>query len=141
MIAGRGARAAALRTPWGLVGASSSLRAVGAKALHVASVPPQRAAPCCRHAPCRCFSSTTADAAISKFSDDFAEAQLLLGDAEEVVGTTYFEDDLAEAKEMTESVLKQYDALVKADETLEKRFGLSIRGLKDKLEALEEQLH
>ena len=94
---------------------------------------------------CRLLCST-ADA-ISKFTDDFTEAQLLLGDAEEVVGTTYFEEDLAEAKELTESVVKQFDDLLAAaptaeeKETLTNRFGLSIRGLKDKLHALEEQLH
>ena len=72
---------------------------------------------------------------------------MLLGDAEEVVGTTYFEEDLAEAKELTESVVKQFDDLLAAaptaeeKETLTNRFGLSIRGLKDKLHALEEQLH
>ena len=127
-----------LRVPGRRIGAAAPANSLHSLARLPRAPPPLAAR-------CRLLCST-ADA-ISKFTDDFTEAQLLLGDAEEVVGTTYFEEDLAEAKELTESVVKQFDDLLAAaptaeeKETLTNRFGLSIRGLKDKLHALEEQLH
>ena len=129
---------ALLRVPGRRIGAAAPSNSLHSLARLPRAPPPLAAR-------CRLLCST-ADA-ISKFTDDFTEAQLLLGDAEEVVGTTYFEEDLAEAKELTESVVKQFDDLLAAaptaeeKETLTNRFGLSIRGLKDKLHALEEQLH
>jgi hypothetical protein len=129
---------AVLRVPARRIGAAAPANSLHSLARLPRAPPPLAAR-------CRLLCST-ADA-ISKFTDDFTEAQLLLGDAEEVVGTTYFEEDLAEAKELTESVVKQFDDLLAAaptaeeKETLTNRFGLSIRGLKDKLHAREEQLH
>ena len=55
--------------------------------------------------------------------------------------------DKEEGTPLWKLVLQQFDDLLAAaptaeeKETLTNRFGLSIRGLKDKLHALEEQLH
>ena len=42
---------------------------------------------------------------------EFAEARELLSDAEEAMGTTYFNDDLEDAKEATEKVLDRYERM------------------------------
>ena len=93
------------------------------------------------------FQSTKAvEMAIASLESEYAEAQMLIEDADEVVGTSYFPDDLREAKDAVQQVEKEFDALLEtasdAEEraSLEKRFSLPMRGLMDKLSALAEKL-
>ena len=84
--------------------------------------------------------------AIASLEAEYAEAQLLIQDADEVEGTSYFADDVQDAVEAVELVEKEFDNLLAAaaDEEeragLEKRFSLPLRGLTDKLSALQEKL-
>lgn len=45
---------------------------------------------------------------LNRFQDLFVEARLSIKDAEESLDTTYFEEDLAEAKQATEAAMKAY---------------------------------
>ena len=117
---------ALLRVPGRRIGAAAPANSLHSLARLPRAPPPLAAR-------CRLLCST-ADA-ISKFTDDFTEAQLLLGDAEEVVGTTYFEEDLAEAKELTESVVKQFDDLLAAAPTAEEKATAELAAKKRKAEA------
>ena len=65
----------------------------------------------------------------------------MIDDLEDVKGTSYFEEDLDEAKGAVDAVVKQYHDLVAEapstdeGESLRTRFALPIRGLTDKMEA------
>ena len=60
----------------------------------------------------RTFASTPArHPDLEQLEDEFAEARELLSDAEEAMGTTYFNDDLKDAREATEKVLERYESM------------------------------
>lgn len=48
---------------------------------------------------------------LEELNDEFAEARELLSDAEEAIGTTYFEDDLEDARIAVEQVLERYESI------------------------------
>ena len=50
---------------------------------------------------------------LKAFNDQYAEARLLIDDATESVGTTYFEEDLVDAKEGTESTVGMYEGILR----------------------------
>ena len=72
--------------------------------------------------------------------EEFAEARELLSDAEEAMGTTYFNDDLDDAREATEKVLERYESMKASlpegsDELmdLQRSLGLKIEELRGRL--------
>ena len=50
---------------------------------------------------------------LSDFQHQFGEARLLIEDAADSVGTTYFEEDLADAKEGTEQAVALYESIIR----------------------------
>ena len=82
---------------------------------------------------------------LEQLNDEFAEARDLLSDAEESIGTTYFEDDLEDAKVAVEQVFERYDAMRTAlpeDEVmdLQRSIGLKIEELRGRYSLLIQSL-
>lgn len=84
---------------------------------------------------------------LEELSDEFAEARELLSDAEEAIGTTYFEEDLEDARIAVEQVLERYDSIKASlpegsDElmNLQRSLGLRMEELRGRYSLLIENL-
>jgi len=59
----------------------------------------------------RALSSSAPHPEMEDLNTEFAEARYALADAEESVGTTYFSDDLEDARDATDKVLERYEGM------------------------------
>eukprot|EP00929_Paragymnodinium_shiwhaense_P070810 TRINITY_DN35936_c0_g1_i1.p2 TRINITY_DN35936_c0_g1~~TRINITY_DN35936_c0_g1_i1.p2 ORF type:complete len:161 (-),score=41.07 TRINITY_DN35936_c0_g1_i1:55-537(-) len=78
---------------------------------------------------------------VDAFQEQFAEARMCLDDAHESQDTSYFKDDIVDAKEAVDKCLELYSALLAdADEasrdSIDNANGLKVRALKEEYEQL-----
>jgi len=92
-----------------------------------------------------CSSTPTADQVAEELGDLYVEAREFMEDAEESIGTVYFEDDMNDAKEAIEELLARFDQakqeLTAAEANqLVQMVGLKMEELKSRLEVMQENL-
>ncbi|GBG34225.1 Hypothetical Protein FCC1311_104492 [Hondaea fermentalgiana] len=79
------------------------------------------------------------------FQDDFAEARMCLGDANDSLETVYFEEDLQDAQDAVKACLASYEALIndlspEQAGAFKRENGLKVEQLKGELDALMQSL-
>ena len=93
----------------------------------------------------RTLCSQSADAVAEELSDLYSDAKELMEDAEESLGTVYFEDDMNDAREAIEELLERF---AEARQTLPpaeakqmvQMVGLKMEELKSRLDVMQENL-
>ncbi|KAA8498653.1 hypothetical protein FVE85_6238 [Porphyridium purpureum] len=85
---------------------------------------------------------------IDALNDEFSEARMLLEEAQESMGTTYFQDDLDDAKHAVEKVSSMWQNLLSGSDvddatrgTLQRSMGQKMAQLHAELDLILEQLH
>mmetsp|Transcript_75898 Transcript_75898/g.180371 ORF Transcript_75898/g.180371 Transcript_75898/m.180371 type:complete len:145 (-) Transcript_75898:64-498(-) len=93
----------------------------------------------------RCFagglSPDAVEQRLAEFNDQFAEARLCLGDALESKDTTYFKDDILDAKEAVDKAVSLYKALLEDLSEEQRRQvddanGLKVKSLQEEYDQL-----